>query len=422
MLPTAIASDQIPGAKQKNPILIRNATLHTVSGDTIENGSLKFVDGKIAALGADVVAGPTDEIIDAKGYHVYPGLIDSHSSLGLIEIDSIRATIDTTEAGNLNPNVRAAYAFNPDSEAIPVARANGVLTSIIAPSGGLVSGRSAAMMLDGWTWESMTLKPDVSMVVNWPRFSVGPGGGRGRRPEPDAAGGGSDTERLNPLHELIRETKAYEQAKVADPKGTKVDLRLEAMIPVVHGKTPMLITANTLKQIQTAAAFVQQYKLKAILFGGADAVACANLLKEADIPVVVSSVYRLPARHDAAYDSAYALPGQLQAAGLQFCIASDGRFGASTVRNLPYHASVAAGFGLSEAQAVRAITLSPAEIYGIADRVGSLEVGKDATLLIADGNILEIPTAVTYAYIQGRKVDLTSRHTQLHSKYLQKYK
>ena len=413
----ATASDQIPGAPQKKPIVLRNATLHTVSGDVIENGSVLFEAGKIKAVGVNIPFPGDSEIVESKGQHIYPGLMDSFSSLGLVEIDSVRASIDTTETGNINPNVRAAVAFNPDSEAIPVARANGILTTVITPSGGLVAGRSAVMMLDGWTWESMTLKPDAGMVFTWPRYTKA----RMRRgpEEPEAA---ADADKLAELHELFHETHAYFKAKNAEGSQQPVDLRLEAMKPVLDGKIPVLVMANSLKQIQTAVAFAKQYELKMILVGAADAGHCLPLLKEAGIPVVVSSTYRLPARHDASYDEAYALPSVLQKAEIRFCIAGDGRFGASMVRNLPYHAASAAAFGLTEPQALRAITLSPAEIFGVSDHVGSLEVGKDATLFVADGNILETPTHVSKAYIQGRAVDLSSKHTQLNEKYQAKYK
>jgi imidazolonepropionase-like amidohydrolase len=198
-------------------------------------------------------------------------------------------------------------------------------------------------------------------------------------------------------------------------------MRLEALIPVVEAKTPVMIVANSAKQIQTAVAFCQQHGLKMILFGGADSIHCSELLKQANIPVVISAVYRLPTRRDAAYDSMYALPAQLQEQGIPFSIASDGRFGASGVRNLPYHAAVACGFGLDPEAALRSITLSPAEIYGVADRVGSLQSGKDASIFIANGDILETATQVELAWVQGRKVDLGSRHTDLYQKYKTKY-
>ncbi|MFN9985435.1 MAG: amidohydrolase family protein [Pirellula sp.] len=419
---SSTASDQVPGAKQKNPVLIKNATVHTVTQGTLPNTSILVKEGKIAEIGPNIQSPENTEVIDATGQHAYPGLMDSFSAIGLVEIDSIRASIDNTEMGSINSNVRAAVAVNPDSEAIPVARANGVLFSMVGPTGGLVSGRAALLQMDGWTWEDMTLRADVGMLVNWPRFGGGGGGGRGgRRQAAEATDGDADSaDRLAPLHALFRETRAYAAAKAADPN-LPTDLRLEAMIPVAEGRLPMIVNANTAKQIQTAIAFSKQHSLKLILMGANDALHCAALIREAKVPVIVSGVYRLPSRRDAPYDSAYTFPSQLRAAGIQFSIASDGRFGASGVRNLPYHASTAAGFGLSPDDAIRAITLSPAEIFGVADRVGSIDAGKDATLFLCNGDILETPTQVTKAWIQGRKVDLSSKHTQLYEKYKTKY-
>jgi imidazolonepropionase-like amidohydrolase len=385
------------------------------------NHAILIQNGKIVQIAPTIAAEENYEVIDAQGKHVYPGLFDSMSYLGLVEIDSVNATIDNAEVGSLNPNVRANAAFNPDSEAIPVARANGILFSVVSPTGGLVSGRSAVMQLDGWTWEDMTVRSDAAMTVQWPRYGNTQGRGRGPRGQRDAeAGQGESSDRLGPLHEMIRETRAYAQAKQSETKPT-IDMRLEAMIPIIEGKTPVMIVANSAKQIQTAVAFCQQHGLKMILFGGADAPYCAQLLKEANVPVVLSSVYRLPTRRDAAYDSMYALAAQLHAEGIAFSIASDGRFGASGVRNLPYHAAVACGFGLDAEIALRSITLSPAEIYGVADRIGSLQVGKDASIFIANGDILETATQVQQAWVQGRKVDLSSRHTDLYDKYKTKY-
>ncbi len=414
-----LASDQVPGAPQKRPIIIRNAIVHTVSGETIQNGCVLFKEGKITEVGVNLSFPGDTEAIDGKGKHVYPGLMESYSSIGLVEIDSIRASVDTTEIGSLNPNVRVAVAFNPDSEAIPVARANGVLTSVTAPNGGLISGRAAVMSLDGWTWEGMSLLPDAAMAVTWPRFAAAPRGRRGGDAETAPV---TDNDRLGPLHDLLREVKAYAAARAVSPKVQPVDLRLDSMVSVVEGKMPMLVQANTTKQIQTAIAFSKQYNLKLILMGGADAMQCLNLIQESKVPIVVSSVYRLPSRHDAAYDAAYTLPAQLQEAGILFSIASDGRFGASNLRNLPYHAATAAAFGLTEEQAIRSITLSPAEIFGVSNRIGSLAVGIDATLILTDGNILETPTQVIKAFIQGRAVDLSSKHTQLNEKYKAKYR
>ena len=403
------ASDQVPGAKQQKPIAIVNATLHTVSGETIKEGAILLRDGKIAELGMDVNVPSGATTIDAEGRHVYPSLIDPHSKIGLTEIESVRATLDFQETGNINPNVRAAAAFNPDSELLPVARANGVLLGVTMPDGGLIAGRGALMMFDGWTWEEMTLMPDVGMQVTWPR-SAG-------RVEGNEAGSNSE---LAALEKVIEQAKRY-RASTESNTPPKFDARLSALLPVVEGKMPLVVTAFRAAHIRSAVAFAKKHKLRLIIYGGYDALECQEVLLAEKVPVIVAGVYRLPARRDLPYDDAYTLPSRLKAAGIPFCIATAGRFSGSTLRNLPYNAATAAAHGLAPDEALRAITLSTAEILGVADRVGSLAPGLDATLFIADGDILETPTHVTHAFIQGRAVDLSSRHTQLYEKYSTKY-
>ena len=396
----AMASDQIPGARQNAPIAIVGATVHTVSGRVLENATVVFESGKITAVGKGAAVPAGAEVIEAAGKHVYPSLIDANSDIGLVEVNSVRATIDSRETGNINPNVRAVAAFNPDSELIPVNRANGVLVAVCAPTGGLVAGRSAVMMLDGWTWEDMTLKADAGMHMRWPRDSG---------------------KSLNELSELLEQTARYTASRQADSDATQLDLRLESLAPVLDGSLPMIVDATSVTQIESAVAFASQRKLKLIIHGGYEAVHCAELLKKADVPVIVSGVYRTPTGRDNPYDEAYTLPQRLKEAGVKFCICSGGRFGASGLRNLPYHAATAAAYGLSQEDALRSITLSTAEILGVADRVGSIATERDATLFIANGNILETETQVEAAFIQGRKVDLDNKHQQLYRKYSAKY-
>ncbi len=396
----AVASDQIPGPRQKTPIAIVGATVHTVSGRVLENATVVFDSGKITAVGKGAAVPEGAEVIEAAGKHVYPSLIDANSDIGLVEVNSVRATIDSRETGNINPNVRAVAAFNPDSELIPVNRANGVLVAVCAPTGGLLAGRSAVMMLDGWTWEDMTLKADAGMHVRWPRDSG---------------------KNLNELSELLQQTARYVASRQADSEETQLDLRLEALVPVLDGSLPMVVDATSVTQIESAVAFASQRKLKLIIHGGYEAVHCAELLKKADVPVIVSGVYRTPTGRDNPYDEAYTLPHRLKEAGVKFCVCSGGRFGASGVRNLPYHAATSAAYGLSQEDALRSITLSAAEILGVADRVGSIATERDATLFIANGNILETETQVEAAFIQGRKVDLDNKHQQLYRKYSAKY-
>lgn len=417
---TAWANPEVPGAPQKKPVAITNATIHPVSGPVIAGGTIVFDKGKITALGKDVVIPADAEKIDATGKHAYPGLFDGLTDLGLVEINSIRATIDGQEVGQLNPNVRALVAVNPDSEMIPVTRSNGILLALTAPYGGLMSGRSAVIQMDGWTYEDLALAGDAALHIQWPQY--GGGGGRGRRGgvSPDEGAGSRAEQAITQLHQALADARAYGAARKAN-SNTPRDARWESLQDVLSGKLPVIIHADDVRQITGAVAFAQQEKLRLILAGGYDARQCLSLLRKYDVPVIVGGTYRLPRRRGDAYDSAYELPAALHQAGIRYCIATQGRFGASNVRNLPYHAAAAIGFGLPADEALKAITLHPAQILGVADRVGSLEVGKDATLFIADGDALDTPTQITTAWIQGRKVELNDRHKRLFHKYEQKY-
>jgi imidazolonepropionase-like amidohydrolase len=418
------ASDQIPGAPQKNPIALRGGVIHTVSGETIENGSLLIEKGKITkVLSTGEIQTPVDTVIvELNGKHVYPSLIEAYSSIGLVEIDSIAATIDNSETGQINSNVRAQVAFNADSEAIPVARANGVLIANSVATGGLIGGRACLMRMDGWTWEDMALKTDSGMQASWPRFAAARVGRRGGGGGPPGESGASQAnERLKELATLIEKTRAYVEGREKDTTQNLLDRRLEGMIPVVLGKVPLIVEAEDTQQIESAVAFCKKHNVRLVIYGGYDAVKCAALLKEANVSIIVAGVYRLPQNRHDAYDAAYSLPARLQEAGIDYCISGAGRFGASNLRNLPYHAATAVAYGLSHEDGLKAITLAPAKILGVEDRVGSLDVGKDATLFIADGDILETSTQVVQAYVDGRLVDLTSRHTLLNDKYKKKY-
>jgi len=414
----ALANPEVPGTPQKKPIAIKNATIHPVSGPVIAGGTIVFDKGKIVALGKEVAIPADAETIDAAGKQVDPGLFDGLTDLGLVEINSIRATIDGQEVGQLNPNVRALVAVNPDSEIIPVTRANGVLLALTAPYGGLMSGRSAVIQMDGWTYEDLALGGDAGLHIQWPQYG---GGGRGRRggAPPDEAGSSRAEQAIMQLHQALADARAYGAARKANPS-TPRDARWESLQDVLAGKLPVIVHADDVRQMTAAVAFAQQEKLKLILAGGYDARACLPLLKKHDVPIIIGGTYRLPRRRGDAYDAAYELPAALHQAGIRYCIATQGRFGASNVRNLPYHAAAAIGFGLPADEALKAITLYPAQILGVADRVGSLEAGKDATLFIADGDPLDTPTQVTAAWIRGRTVELNDRHKRLYHKYEQK--
>lgn len=418
----APAQDEVPGEPQTQPIAITGGTIHTADGEVINNGTVIFSKGKITQVGTNLLLPEGVETINATGKHVYPGLFEAHSQIGLTEIASVAATIDTSETGSINSNVKAHVAVNPDSAVIPVTRANGVLLALTCPSGGLISGQASVLQLDGWTYEDLTLAPSVAMHVDWPSTSI-PAFFRARMDAQELKEFEEEqAKQLVELRDFFDEVRAYESARNATPELQPFDLRLEGMLPLIHQKQKMLVSADNLDQIESAVAFALEQKVKIIILGGYDSPLCADLLKQHDIPVIVSAVYRTPRRRGDVFDSSYTLPRRLAQAGVKFCISGTARSETWNARILPDHAATAVAYGLSESEALRAITLYPAEIFGVADRVGSIATGKDATIFIADGDILEISTHVTQAFVQGRKVDLRSRHTRLYEKYKQKYK
>jgi len=412
----ANAHDQIPGAPQTRPILIEGGTVHVIDGPAIEGGSVLLEDGVITAVGKRLRVPRGTIRIEANGKQVYPGLIESVTDIGLREISAVDATDDRTEFGSLNPNARSWIAVNPDSELIPVARAGGVLVAMTAPRGRYLRGQSAVLYLDGWTVKEMSLLAPAAMYVDWnylhPRDSDGKKQADQRK------------EKLEELDELLDEARRYRAARQSRPEQTPSNVRLESLLPLVDGEVPLLAQADSQSAIESAVAYAQSQGLRLIIYGGYDAPQCAELLKRYDVPVIVAGVYRLPRRRDDAYDASYTLPERLRQSGVHFAIGGAGAGspgGAAAMRNLPYHAACAAAYGLPHDQALRSITLSAAEILGVADRIGSITVGKDATLIITDGDILETEANVTHAFIQGRKVDLGSRHKMLYEKYQRKY-
>ncbi|HAN97326.1 MAG TPA: imidazolonepropionase [Planctomycetaceae bacterium] len=428
-LRVSAAAQEVPGSPQTRPIALIGGTIHPISGPPLENGTLVFADGKISAVGVGIPIPDDAERIDVAGKHLYPGLFESHSQIGLVEWSSVRATLDSTETGLINPNVEAHVAVNPESALLPVTRANGVLLALSAPSGGLVSGRGSVLQLDGWTTEDLAIRPVATMHVNWPRIAppvrlpgaaAGGGGGRRGRFGGGEADGGGDP--LAPLRQLFEQAKAYAAERDALGDARRVDLRLEGMRPLLDRSVPMVVAADGLAEIESAVAFAAEFGVRLVIFGGYDAPSAATMLREHDVPVIVSAVHRNPLRRHDAYDAAYTLPERLRAAGIRFCISGSGRSETWNARNLAYHAGTAVAYGLPQDEALRSITLSPAEILGVADRVGSLDIGKDATLIVTDGNPLETTTQVEHAWIGGRTVQLTSLHTRLYDKYREKYR
>lgn len=425
---TAQASPNVPPPPQREPLLLRNATLHPVTGPVIAGGSLLIEAGRIRAIGgADLVAPPGARTVDLGGRHVYPGMVAANTSLGLAEIRSVSASNDSTETGALNPNARALVAFNADSELLPVTRGGGVLTALSVPETGrtgLIAGTSALLQLEGWNWQDMALVPEFGLHIVVPRLRLNsalfP-----TQPEARLAEIRRSTEaRLKLLDDAFDAAKAYALARAADP-ATPVDTRWEAMravLPAAPGATParpVVMHADDLAQIRFALDFAARHGLKLIVSGGADAWRVADTLRERQVPVIIDGLLRLPLRRDDPPDALFSLPAKLAAAGVRYCIADGGRDSSNT-RNLPFEAAQARAFGMPDDEALKAVTLYPAQILGVADKLGSLEVGKLATLFVADGDPLEPSTRIERVFMQGREVELVDRQTALRDKYLKR--
>jgi imidazolonepropionase-like amidohydrolase len=415
-----IASDQIPAEPQDRPIAIIGGTIHPLTSAPIQNGTILFDAGRIVAIGAGIPVPENAETLRADGKHIYPALISGDTYIGLTEIGAVRASNDRAEVGGINPNVRAETAINPESELIPVARANGIALAIVSPSGGLISGMSAAVLMDGWTWEEMTLQAPAALNVRWPRMTLPPLATGAARREAIAKRDSA----VEMLFDAFSDARAYMNAKQAETHGNvpyhDIDQRWESMIPVLEGRVPVVAWANETRQIQSAVAWAERENVRLIIGGGHDAWRVADLLRQKDIPVLVGGIHRLPGRRFEPYETPFTLPVRLHRHGIRFAITT--ATSAAHERNLPYHAATAAAYGLPRDEALKAITLYPAQIFGIDNRVGSLEVGKDATLIITTGDPLEITTHIDLQFIQGRKIDLTSRHTTLYEKYNEKYR
>jgi len=433
------AQDLTPKAPaQAGPIVIVGATVHPVSGPAIEDGVVWFDGGVIAGVSTAAEFRDLETRVrwrapltrvDAGGKHVYPGLIAPYSQLGLTEIQSIQQTVDTSEAGGVSPEVRAVVAVNPDSTLLPVTRSNGVLTAGVFPTGGTVSGQPSVIRLDGWTTPEMTVEESIGIVMRWP--NVRPfesrffGRGEGQSDEEQAK---AIRRNLDEVERIFDTAAAYAAAKAADP-AAPTDLRWEGMRSVfpardaAAGGAPagrLYVLAQDVDQITSAVAFATARGIRVVIVGGRDAPMCAELLKRHEVPVIVLGTHVLPRRDDAGYDEPYTLPARLEAAGIAFAIANNDD--TAHERNLPYSAAMAAAHGLDRERALRAVTLSAAEVLGVADRLGSLEVGKSATLLVTDGDPLAVTTKVERAYIDGRAIDLSNKQTKLAEKYRGRYR
>ena len=398
---------------------ITNARIVTVSGAVIENGTVVISDGRITAVGANVTVPANAEKIDGQGLSVYPGLIDAGTTLGLAEISlGANATMDVAETGTMNANAKAITAVNPHSSHVNVTRVNGITTVQTVPAGGLIAGQSAVINLNGSTQGDMAVLPTAGLVINFPRISTFGGFNPGTGPQTidfNEALKRRDAQ-IDELKKIFTSAENYGRAKDAYARDRSLpepaaDLRLEALVPYVRGERPIIFTAERERDIRAVARFVSEMKLKGIVAGGQEAWRAADDLKKNSVAVIYTNIYNLPVREDDAYDYLFEAPAKLQQAGVRFAIGTGD--GGAEVRDLPYHAGLAGAFGLSKEEALKSVTLYPAQILGVADRLGSIEVGKMANVVVADGDILEPRTNIKYVFIGGRLIPLTSRHTEL---------
>jgi imidazolonepropionase-like amidohydrolase len=413
-----------PNPGPQGTFAIRGGTVVTVSGAEIPNGTVVISGGKITAVGASVQVPANAQVIDAKGLMVYPGMIETGSSIGLSEIgQGAVATVDIQEVGSFNPNAQAFYGIDPHSAHIGVARVVGITTVVSRPTGGILSGQAALMNLAGDTPPKMAVIPRLALVVELPRSGFG---GRGfARAAAIQQGAPADANRvrqaqMDSLRKLLRDADAYAKAQDAYAKDKSIprpahDVVLESMVPAVRGQMPVIFPADRANDIRDAVTFAEEMHLKPIIMGGEQAVDVAAFLKQHNVPVVVTAVMHLPSREDDPFDVNYSIPAKLAAAGVTFAISTGDK--GSEVRTLPYNAGMAAAHGLSKTDALKSVTLWPAQIFGVGDRMGSIDVGKMANIVVTTGDLLEAKTDTKYLFIDGRNVPLDTKHTQLNAQF-----
>lgn len=414
-----VAQDDVyPAKKQTSPILIKNGMVHVGNGQILNNTSIEIKDGKITAIGNSVAASSNSITLDASGKHVYPGLILSNSNLGLLEVPTVRATVDATEIGEYNPSVRSLVAYNTDSRVINTLKTTGVTLANVVPQGGKISGSSSIVQLDAWNWEDAAYVADNGIHMNMPALYA--------RPNRYAAFLGAPTpqgdpikkglEEIEEIKQFFREAKAYGLQSTHE----KINLKLLAVQGLFTKKQKLYIHCDVVREILAAIDFKKEFGFEIVLIGASECYQIADLLKQHSIPVILNQMHSLPTMEDDGVDQPYKLPYQLQKAGVLFAINDED--GQHRGKNLPFNAGTAVAYGLTKEEALSAITLNAAKILGIADKTGSIEVGKDANIVISDGDILDMRSnKISNVLIQGRMVDLTDKHKQLYERYKGKY-
>jgi imidazolonepropionase-like amidohydrolase len=388
--------------------LIKDVTVHPVTGPDIAATSVLVRDGLVADIAPKIAAPKGMKVVDGKGLHLYPGMIDSATTLGLAEIGAVKETNDIAEIGDFNPQLRSLIAVNPSSEHIPVARANGITSAIAIPSGGIIAGQVGLMHLDGWTWEDMDINRSAAMHLRFPVLTPATAAGATRPTFTE--GKRKHDEELQKIRLFFEDARRYQKAK------GQVDRKFEAMLPVLEGKQQVMVTAVRKRAISEALDFAKRENIRIVLAGCREFT--PELLKEIkarNIAVILPETLALPLDEEDPYDAIYSLPAELHRAGILFAFAT---FDSSAVRNLPYQAAASVPFGLEREDALKALTINAAKIWGVDDRIGSVEKGKWADLVLADGDLLETKTQIKMMWIRGKAVDLETRHTKLSDRYM----
>ena len=410
-----------PVNDQTKPVLIYNAFIHIGDGNTIQNGFVSFDNGKITDVSSedlDLESGTYNNFlkINANGSHLYPGLILPNSKVGLEDISAVRATVDHTEVGELNSNIRSLIAFNTDSEVISTFRYNGILLSQVVPDGSFVTGNSSIMMMEGWNWEDAAYKIDDGMHVKWPRKTYPPSRWSGQTSFRDNPNYKSSVDMIN---KFLIDSRSYFNLNGDENK--EVNLKLEAMVDVFNGKKKIYLHVGSREQIIESVQMFQKHGINdLVLVGANDALYAIDFILENDLPVLLNNLHRVPSRNHEDVDLPYKLPYLLQKEGVLVGLTASGSL--HSQRNLPFLAGTAAGYGLGKEEALKLITSNNAKILGIDNVTGTIMVGKDANIIISKGDILDMKSSVIeYAFITGRKVNLDGKQQILYDRFKRKY-
>ena len=428
---TVATSAQAPAPAPSPVYAITNAKLITFAGAPVEDGTLVIKDGKIAAIGASVEIPAGSQVIDAKGLQVYPGLFDPITQMGLSEIGAVSSTVDTAETGPINPDVVAATAVFPSSEHIPVTRASGITEVLAVPGSGgfdsggnrgMLAGQASAFHLAGWTMDDMQIKKSVAMVINWPTINTQTFDFAtfSRKQKPFAEAKTDYEKQVAQLTDVLDSARHYAQAMGhGGPSDFERDVKLEALVPVVRGQLPVLVFADRARDIRNAVEYCEKHKLRMILAGGEEAYKVKDLLRSKDIPVILRPMLSEVGEEDNAYDRLLSQPAELVAAGVKIAI---GSFDNSFARRLGQNAANAIAHGLAPEEGLKAVTLYPAQIFGLSEQLGTLQVGKTANIIVTNGDPLELTTDVKYLFIRGQLTSTENRHHRLYEKYLNRPK